>query len=115
MTGRKDDPFAKQRIVDILGILIPCGGLLVALYIEGFNPDVSAWRVICFEVLLLLLSLVRIFLFCSTHRGKRHQYSMHMIDSPRFFGRDTLIHPYTQTVIVVLFLFGTLAVGFRLA
>lgn len=115
MTGRKDDPFAKQRIVDILGILIPRGGLLVALYIEGFNPDVSAWRVICFEVLLLLLSLVRIFLFCSTHRGKRHQYSMHMIDSPRFFGRDTLIHPYTQTVIVVLFLFGTLAVGFHLA
>ena len=86
MTGRKDDPFAKQRIVDILGILIPCGGLLVALYIEGFNPDVSAWRVICFEVLLLLLSLVRIFLFCRIPRGKRRQYSMHMIDSPRFFG-----------------------------
>ena len=101
--------------MDILGILIPCGGLLVALYIEVFNPDVSAWCVICFEVLLLLLSLVRIFLFCSPHRGKRHQYSMHMIDSHRFFGRDTLIHPYTQTVIVVLFLFGTLAVGFRLA
>lgn len=101
--------------MDILGILIPRGGLLVALYIEGFNPDVSAWRVICFEVLLLLLSLVRIFLFCSTHRGKRRQYSMHMIDSPRFWGRDTLIHPYTQTAIVVLFLFGTLAVGFHLA
>ena len=115
MTARKDDPFAKQRIVDILGILIPRGGLLVALYIEVFNPDVSAWRVICYEVLLLLLSLVRIFMICSTHRGKRRQYSMHMIDSPRFLGRDTLIQPYTQTVMVVLFLFGTLAVGFHLA
>ena len=70
MTGRKDDPFAKQRIVDILGILIPRGGLLVALYIEVFNPDVSAWRVICFEVLLLLLSLVRIFCFAVLIGGK---------------------------------------------
>ena len=60
-----------ERIVDILGILIPCGGLLVALYIEVFNPDVSAWRVICFEVLLLLLSLVRIFFVLQDSYGKK--------------------------------------------
>ena len=60
-----------ERIVDILGILIPCGGLLVALYIEVFNPDVSAWCVICFEVLLLLLSLVRIFFVLQDSYGKK--------------------------------------------
>ena len=98
----------KQRIVDILGILILCGILFMVSLIEAFNPNINTCIVLCFEILLLILSVVRILLFRSISKEKRRQYNMRLLDSPRLLGRDTLIYPYTQAVIVPLFLIGTI-------
>ena len=50
---------SRQRIVDILGILVPCGVLLMALVSE----TVSVGTLLGLEIVLLALSALRILLF----------------------------------------------------
>ena len=93
---------SRQRIVDILGILVPCGLLLMALVSE----TVSVGTLLGLETALLVLSvLLRVLLFRSIPKEARHPYRMRSSDGPGLWGRDLLIHPYTQAVLVLLFLY----------
>ena len=92
---------SRQRIVDILGILVPCGLLLMALLAK----TVSVRTLLGLELLLLVLSALRVFLFRSIPREARRPYRMRPSDGPGLWGRDILIHPYTQAVLVLLFLY----------
>ena len=91
---------SRQRIVDILGILIPCGVLLMALLSE----TVSVRTLLGLEIVLLALGVLRILLFRSIPKEARRPYRMRSSDGPGLWGRDLLIHPYSQAVLVLLFL-----------
>lgn len=92
---------SKRRIVDILGILVPCGLLLMALLSETG----SVRTLLGLEIVLLALSALRILLFRGIPKAERRPYRMRSSDGPGLWGRDILIHPYTQAVLVLLFLY----------
>ena len=92
---------SRQRIVDILGILVPCGVLLMALASE----TVSVGTLLGLETALLALSALRVFLFHGIPKKERRPYRTRSSDGPGLWGRDILIHPYTQAVLVLLFLY----------
>ena len=92
---------SRQRIVDILGILVPCGVLLMALASE----TVSVGTLLGLETALLVLSVLRVLLFRSIPKEARRPYRMRSSDGPGLWGRDLLIHPYSQAVLVLLFLY----------
>ncbi len=92
---------SKRRIVDILGILVPCGLLLMALLSETG----SVRTLLGLEIVLLALSALRILLFRGIPKEARRPYRMRSSDGPGLWGRDILIHPYTQAVLVLLFLY----------
>ena len=91
---------SRQRIVDILGILVPCGLLLMA----SLSGTVSVRMLLGLELLLLALSALRVFLFHGIPKKERHPYRTRSSDGPGLWGRDILIHPYTQAILVLLFL-----------
>mgnify|MGYP006903052660 FL=1 len=91
---------SRQRIVDILGILVPCGLLLMA----SLSGTVSVRTLLGLELLLLALSALRVFLFRSIPKEARRPYRMRSSDGPGLWGRDLLIHPYSQAILVLLFL-----------
>ena len=92
---------SRQRIVDILGILVPCGLLLMA----SLSETVSTRTLLGLELLLLVLSALQVLLFRSIPKEARRPYRMRSLDGPGLWGRDILIHPYTQAVLVLLFLY----------
>ena len=92
---------SRQRIVDILGILVPCGLLLMALVSE----TVSVGTLLGLETALLVLSVLRVLLFRSIPKEARHPYRMRSSDGPGLWGRDLLIHPYSQAILVLIFLY----------
>ena len=92
---------SRQRIVDILGILVPCGLLLMALLSETG----SVRTLLGLEIVLLALSALRILLFRGIPKEARRPYRMRSSDGPGLWGRDLLIHPYSQAVLVLLFLY----------
>ena len=92
---------SRQRIVDILGILVPCGLLLMA----SLSETVSTRTLLGLELLLLVLSALQVLLFRSIPKEARRPYRMRSSDGPGLWGRDLLIHPYTQAVLVLLFLY----------
>lgn len=92
---------SKRRIVDILGILVPCGLLLMALLSETG----SVRTLLGLEIVLLALSALRILLFRGIPKEARRPYRTRSSDGPGLWGRDILIHPYTQAVLVLLFLY----------
>lgn len=92
---------SRQRIVDILGILVPCGVLLMALLSES----VSVRTLLGLETVLLALSVLRVLLFRGIPKEARRPYRTRPSDGPGLWGRDLLIHPYTQAVLVLLFLY----------
>lgn len=101
---------SRQRIVDILGILVPCGVLLMALLSE----TVSVRTLLGLELLLLALSVPRILLFRGIPKEERRPYRTRSSDGPGLWGRDLLIHPYSQAVLVLLFLYPILEAFRRL-
>lgn len=101
---------SRQRIVDILGILVPCGVLLMALLSE----TVSVRTLLGLETSLLALGVLRILLFRSIPKEARRPYRMRSSDGPGLWGRDLLIHPYSQAVLVLLFLYPILEAFRRL-
>lgn len=101
---------SKRRIVDILGILVPCGVLLMALLSEAG----SVRTLLGLELLLLALSALRILLFRGIPKEARRPYRMRSSDGPGLWGRDLLIHPYSQAVLVLLFLYPILEAFRRL-
>ena len=101
---------SKRRIVDILGILVPCGVLLMALLSE----TVSVGTLLGLEIVLLALSALRILLFRGIPKEARRPYRMRSSDGPGLWGRDLLIHPYSQAVLVLLFLYPILEAFRRL-
>lgn len=84
----------KQKLVDILGIIILVGFIPLCFCAE-FCPDA------CIYVLtsLLIMSGIRIYQFHCIPKNERRKYT-HM---NMFYGRDFLIHPYTQTGLVLIF------------
>ena len=100
--GPEGDKLSKQKIVDILGVINPCGIFLMALFAQ--ISSINDWALLCIEAFILLLSIMRIFLFRSTPKEKRRRYNMRLFDAPGLFGRDVLTYPYTQTIIILLFL-----------
>ena len=92
---------SRQRIVDILGILVPCGLLLMA----SLSETVSTRTLLGLELLLLVLSALQVLLFRSIPKEARRPYRMRSSDGPGLWGRDLLIHPYTKAVLVLLFLY----------
>lgn len=92
---------SRQRIVDILGVLVPCGLLLMA----SLSETVSVRTLLGLELLLLALSALRILLFRGIPKEARRPYRTRSSDGPGLWGRDILIHPYFQAVLVLLFLY----------
>lgn len=92
---------SRQRIVDILGILVPCGLLLMA----SLSKTVSVRTLLGLELLLLALSALRILLFRGIPKEERRPYRMRSSDGPGLWGRDLLIHPYSQAILVLIFLY----------
>lgn len=92
---------SRQRIVDILGILVPCGLLLMA----SLSETVSVRTLLGLEIVLLALGVLRILLFRGIPKEARRPYRTRSSDGPGLWGRDILIHPYTQAVLVLLFLY----------
>ena len=101
---------SRQRIVDILGILVPCGLLLMA----SLSKTGSVRTLLGLELLLLALSALRILLFRGIPKEARRPYRMRSSDGPGLWGRDLLIHPYSQAVLVLLFLYPILEAFRRL-
>ena len=99
----------RQKVVDILGVLIPCGILALALSADAFRPNGDAGTLLCLASLLAVLSMVRVLLFRGIPKEERRQYDMRLWNAPGLWGRDFLIHPYTQAGLVLLFLIGTIA------
>ena len=106
--GKEGNPLRKQKIVDILGILIPCGILSLVFWVEGVQSRGKEHILLGFEGLLLGLSAVRILLFRSIPKGERRRYDMRLLQAPGLFGRDVLVYPYTQGILVLLVFLGTL-------
>ena len=92
---------SRQRIVDILGVLVPCGLLLMA----SLSETVSVRTLLGLELLLLALSALRILLFRGIPKEARRPYRMRSSDGPGLWGRDILIHPYSQAILVLIFLY----------
>ena len=92
---------SRQRIVDILGILVPCGLLLMA----SLSETVSVRTLLGQEIVLLALGVLRILLFRGIPKEARRPYRTRSSDGPGLWGRDILIHPYPQAVLVLLFLY----------
>lgn len=101
---------SKRRIVDILGILVPCGLLLMA----SLSKTGSVGTLLGLEIVLLALSALRILLFRGIPKEARRPYRMRSSDGPGLWGRDLLIHPYSQAVLVLLFLYPILEAFRRL-
>ena len=99
-SGERRDPLSRQRIVDSLGILVHCGLLLMA----SLSGTVSVRMLLGLELLLLALSVLRVLLFRSIPKEARRPYRMRSSDGPGLWGRDLLIHPYSQAILVLLFL-----------
>lgn len=78
------------------------------------SETVSVGTLLGLEIVLLALSALRILLFRGIPKEARRPYRMHSSDGPGLWGRDLLIHPYSQAVLVLLFLYPILEAFRRL-
>lgn len=98
---------SKQKIVDILGIIILLGCIP---WYWGITQDL--WLGLCIEIGLFIICCFRIFVFRSIPEQNRRCYDIKLFNW-RILGRDTLIQPYTQTAIIGLFLIANVVVIFQ--
>lgn len=84
----------KQKLVDISGNIILIGILSWCCCAE-LCPDACIYVITS----LLIMSGIRVYQFHSIPKNERRKYT-HM---NLFYGRDFLIHPYTQTGLVLIF------------
>lgn len=71
----------------------------------ALSKTVSVRTLLGLELLLLALSALRILLFRGIPKEERRPYRTRSSDGPGLWGRDLLIHPYSQAVLVLLFLY----------
>lgn len=71
----------------------------------SLSGTVSVRMLLGLELLLLALSVLRVLLFRSIPKEARRPYRIRSSDGPGLWGRDLLIHPYSQAILVLLFLY----------
>lgn len=91
----------KQKLVDVLG-----GIILIGIISLCFCAELCPNACIYVITSLLIMSGIRIYQFhCIPIKERRKYTHMNM-----FYGRDFLIHPYTQTGLVLILFAGNLYV-----
>lgn len=97
----------KQKITDLLGAAVLLG--CIPWYFAMLQSlRLSTW----IGAVLLWVCGFRIVLFRSIPLRERRRYDLRLLNW-RLLGRDTLIQPYTQAVVIGLFFMGNLMAAFR--